>query len=155
MIALKDVVVAVDFSGCSDAAIEEARLLADQFGARLHLLHVVDEPLHDMWANYASGSEFMAVVADLESAATRQLDRIVQNRLRTTLHVVATTWGDPCAKILEYAGRINADLIVCGTHGRTGWDHVLMGSVAERLVRLAACPVLTVHASPVAAASAA
>ena len=155
MIALKDIVVAVDFSECSDAAIERARLLAEQFGARVHLLHVVDEPFHDMWANYAPGSDFMAVVADLEADATRRLDRIAQNRLRSTLHVVATAWGDPCAKILEYAGRLNADLIVCGTHGRTGWDHVMMGSVAERLVRLAPCPVLTVHAAREIAASAA
>jgi len=153
MIALKDIVVAVDFSEYSGAAIEEARRLADQFGARVHLLHVVDEPFHDMWANYAPGSDFMAVVEELEADALKRLDRIARNRLATTLHVVATEWGDPCAKILEYAGRQNTDLIVCGTHGRTGWEHVLMGSVAERLVRLAPCPVLTVHAAPVGAAA--
>src|SRR5262245_61041295 len=105
MIALKDIVVAVDFSECSDAAIEKARGLAEQFGAQLHLLHVVDEPLHDTWANYAPCTEFMAVVADLERDATRRLDRIARTRLRSTMHVVATTWGDPCEKILEYAGR--------------------------------------------------
>jgi nucleotide-binding universal stress UspA family protein len=60
--------------------------------------------------------------------------------------VVATVWGDASEQILKYAATHRIDLIVCGTHGRHGWDRVIMGSVAERLVRLAPCPVLTVHA---------
>jgi nucleotide-binding universal stress UspA family protein len=60
--------------------------------------------------------------------------------------VVATAWGDPSDEVLKYADCHDIDLVVCGTHGRRGWNHFMMGSVAERIVRLARCPVLTVHA---------
>jgi nucleotide-binding universal stress UspA family protein len=82
-----------------------------------------------------------------------QLEAEARDRLRTLLSarafvgptVVTSVRGDAGHEILKYAADHQIDLIVCGTHGRTGWEHVMMGSVAERLVRLAVCPVLTVH----------
>jgi nucleotide-binding universal stress UspA family protein len=149
MIALKHILVATDFSECSDAAVEQGRALAAAFDASLHLLHIVTAPLHEVWACYAPGAEFLTVVRDLEVEARRRLEELAASGdLRRDRVVVQTAWGDPSDEILQYAREHQVDLIVCGTHGRRGWDHVVMGSVAERVVRLAPCPVLTAHASP-------
>ena len=140
MIALKHILVATDFSECSDAALEQGHALAATFDASLHLLHIVTAPLHKEWAWYEPGAEFLA---------HRRLDWLVASgNFRRDRVVVATGWGDPSDEILKYARKHQVDLIVCGTHGRRGWDHVVMGSVAERVVRRAPCPVLTAHASP-------
>ncbi len=155
MIALKNILVATDFSGCSDAAVEQGRALAAAFDASLHLLHVATPPLHEPWTGYAPGEEFVHMVRRLEAQGLRHLDRVAtatglpRNRL-----VLATAWGNAADEILKYAREHFVDLIVCGTHGRQGWDHVFMGSTAERVLRLARCPVLTAHASPAAAKNA-
>jgi len=152
MITLKNILVATDFSECSAAAVEQAGALAAGFDASLHLLHVAIAPLHEPWAGDAPGEQFVHVVRRLESDALQRLDRVAgttalpKNRL-----VLATGWGNAADEILSYARKHQVDLIVCGTHGRRGWEHLLMGSVAERVVRLAPCPVLTAHASPAAA----
>jgi universal stress protein A len=149
MIALKRILVATDFTECSQAAVEQGRALAAAFDASLHLLHIVTAPLQEVWACYAPGVEFLTVVRDLEAEARRRLEGVAAAGTPCRDRViVATTWGDPSDEILKYAREHQIDLIVCGTHGRRGWDHMVMGSVAERLVRLAPCPVLTVHASP-------
>ena len=156
MIALKNVLVATDFSECSQAAVEQARVLVAAFDASLHLLHVVTEPLHETWAGYVPGVVFLEAIERLQTEAHTRLRLTVSpEELASGRVVVATAWGDPSDEILKYA-RVNAvDLIVCGTHGRRGWDHVTMGSVAERIVRLASCPVLTTHAVKGKAAAAA
>lgn len=147
MIALKHVLVPVDFSECSEAAVTQARAFADRFGATLHVLHVVTEPLHEVWATYAPGADFLDTVQRLEGEACKEIERLsALADLPPGRLVIATVWGDASEQILKYAATHGIDLIVSGTHGRRGWDHVIMGSVAERLVRLAPCPVLTVHA---------
>jgi nucleotide-binding universal stress UspA family protein len=152
MITLKHILVATDFSECSAAAIEQAGALAAGFDASLHLLHVAIAPLHEPWAGEAPGEQFVHIVRRLEADALQRLDRLArttglaQNRL-----ILATAWGNAADEILSYARKHQVDLIVCGTHGRRGFEHLLMGSVAERVVRLAPCPVLTAHASPAAA----
>lgn len=149
MIALKNILVAVDFNAASNAAADHARSLADLFDATLHVLHVVTEPLHEVWECYAPGSGFLDAVQRLEGEACRQLDRLAAvAEAQPGKVIVATAWGDAAEQILKYAAAHRVDLIVSGTHGRHGWEHVIMGSVAERLVRLAPCPVLTVHAAP-------
>jgi nucleotide-binding universal stress UspA family protein len=147
MIGLKHVLVAVDFSECSEAAVIEARAFADRFDATLHVLHVVTEPLRQIWATYAPGADFLDTVQRLEGEACKEIERLSPLAdLPPGRLVVATAWGDASEQILKYAATHRVDLVVCGTHGRHGWDRVIMGSVAERLVRLAPCPVLTVHA---------
>jgi nucleotide-binding universal stress UspA family protein len=149
MIALERILVATDFSECSEAAVEQGRALAGAFDASLHLLHIVTAPLHEAWACYAPGAEFLTTVRDLEGEALERLQQLTNSEERRSGRVVeATAWGDPSDEILKYAREHQVDLIVCGTHGRSGWDHMVMGSVAELLVRLAPCPVLTVHATP-------
>jgi len=86
-------------------------------------------------------------VQQLEGEACKEIGRLsALADVQPGRLVVATVWGDASEQILKYAATHRIDLIVCGTHGRHGWDRVIMGSVAERLVRLAPCPVLTVHA---------
>jgi nucleotide-binding universal stress UspA family protein len=151
MITLKNILVATDFSECSDAAVEQGRALAAAFDASLHLLHVATAPLYEPSAGYAPGEEFVHIVRRLEAQGLQRLDRVATTtRLPKNRLVLATAWGNAADEILKYAREHHVDLIVCGTHGRRGWDHLLMGSVAERVLRLAPCPVLTAHASPAA-----
>jgi nucleotide-binding universal stress UspA family protein len=146
MIGLKRVLVPTDFSETSEAALKYGIELAGAFGATLHVLHVVNKPLHEAWAGYAPGASFLSVVEHMETDARTHIEELVSKEdVATGRTVAATVWGDARDQILKYAVDHNIDLIVCGTHGRRGWDHFVMGSVAERLVRQAACPVLTVH----------
>jgi nucleotide-binding universal stress UspA family protein len=142
------ILVATDFSEASGVALEEGRQLAATFSAKLYLLHVVAEPLREAWIGFTPGPQFVEWCERLEADARVRLERgVPQQDVADGRIVVATAWGDPADEILRYAASHDIDLIVCGTHGRRGWNHALMGSVAERVVRFAPCPVLTVHAA--------
>ncbi len=119
-----DIVFATDFSRCSAAAAKIAASYARTLNARLHILHVT-----------------------LPTAGKRHLDSLkeIKEDMPAGIPVVtAVEAGSPAAQIVRYAGRCGADLIVVGTHGRTGVSRAILGSVAERVVRTAPCPVLTV-----------
>jgi nucleotide-binding universal stress UspA family protein len=138
MIVLKNILVPTDFESAAEAALRYGRTLAETFGADLHLLHVEDNTL------------FHARFADppaLEAAARRQLDEraAADDRQRYQTHAIIKKFDSPTEAIVRYAQEAAIDLIVMGTHGRRGADHLLMGSVAERVVRSAPCPVLTVR----------
>jgi universal stress protein A len=145
MQTFKRILVPTDFSSTSDAALDYAKALARRFGSTLTLLHVVELP-----ASYNPE----AAVVDLE--ALRQMaHRDAQRSLRVQLlpkerdafdATFTVLDGAPVSQIVRYAAEYDIDLIVMGTHGRTGLVHVLLGSVAERTVRTAPCPVLTVRA---------
>jgi nucleotide-binding universal stress UspA family protein len=147
MLALKNVLVATDFSDASDAALRYGRTFALMFGATLHVLHVTENVFLE-----AIGSEtYLPVVPDLQldvnAAAQKRLDAVLvdsDGRGPVTRKVLRTS-SAPAQEITEYAAAEAIDLIVIGTHGRGGVVHVLMGSVAERVVRTAPCPVLTVR----------
>ena len=146
MILLKNILVATDFGEASDAALAYGRDLARSYNAVLHLLHVV----HDVPVRYASELS-MAVLPDIqtemEENARERLNSLVTAEDRQLLHAkpVIITSLSPAQTIVEYARTRAIDLMVVGTHGRRGFDHLLMGSVAERVVRTAPCPVLTVR----------
>lgn len=147
MMTLKHILVATDFSEASRAALDRADTLASAFDARLHLLHVVDEPFHESWAGYTPAGAFANLLERLQGEARRHLeDEASRIGISAERIVLATTWGDPGDEILKYANSHDIDLIVCGTRGRRGWNHFAMGSVAARVVRLARCPVLTLRA---------
>ena len=146
MILIKNVLVATDFSEPSEAALNYGRELARTFTATLHVLHVADN------VTFQYGVEGYSTLlpemqADVEEAARRQLDRLITEEDRTALRAkpAIVTAGPKAAAIVDYASAHQIDLIVMGTHGRGGISHVLIGSVAERVVRTATCPVLTVH----------
>jgi nucleotide-binding universal stress UspA family protein len=125
--------VPTDFSAHADAALDAALNLANKFKARLILLHVRDDTaLNPM--SYTAAGEAEARHA-LEACLTRVQDAGVDGE-------VALVHGVPWREIVAMARDRQTDLVIMGTHGRTGLAHVLMGSVAERVVRQGPCPVL-------------
>ena len=138
MIVLKNILVPTDFGPAAEAALRYGRTLADTFGADLHVLHVMDHTLFT--ARFADP-------ATIEAGVRRQLnDRLadVEPR-RFSTHAVIKKFDSPTDAIVRYAKAASIDLIVMGTHGHDGAAHMLMGSVAERVVRTAPCPVLVVR----------
>ena len=147
MITLKQILVATDFSEPSDAALAYGRELASRFGATLHVLHVVQ----NVYVNTFSAENYIAVAPglqeDIEDDARQRLHELVIDSDRSgppTVPIILTAMS-PAPAILEYAKNHDIDAIVMGTHGRGAFAHLVMGSVAERVVRFAPCPVLTVR----------
>lgn len=147
MITLKNVLVATDFSEPSDAALLYGRELAVRFGATLHVLHVVE----NIYINTLGVEGYAAVIPELqqhvEDDARRHLHQTLLDSDRSgppSIPVVVTAYS-PAITIVDYAKDHKIDVIVMGTHGRGGLAHLVMGSVAERVVRSAPCPVLTVR----------
>src|SRR5262245_2821292 len=141
-IQLQNICVPVDFSDTSAAALTYAKALADAFGAKLHLLHVL--------VNWIPDSEFPAspqLYAELERSARKQLDSQLtpdeKTQYKAKLEMV--TGMSEFVEIIRYAKEYEIDLLVLGTHGRGPIAHMLLGSVAEKIVRKAPCPVLTVR----------
>jgi universal stress protein A len=147
MIALKKILVPTDFGEAADVALNYARALARNFGASIAVLHVAE----DLTARMFAGEVYMAMPAamqkDVEDMARKQLgERLIDNDPDPLpVQPVVMTSNAPALTIVHYAKESNIDLIVMGTHGRGAMAHILMGSVAERVVRLAGCPVLVVR----------
>jgi nucleotide-binding universal stress UspA family protein len=147
MIALKHVLVPTDFSETSDVALKYGKAFAAAFGATLHVVHVIEEPYGQPWAVEAYGFSLAALQDEWIKEAKGRMEKILSEDERKTLKAVTTTvLGHPVMEIMRYAKDNGIDLVVMGTHGRGPLGHVVMGSVAERLVRKAPCPVLTVRA---------
>jgi nucleotide-binding universal stress UspA family protein len=138
MMDLKNILVATDFGPAADAALAYGRSLATQFDATLSVIHVAE--------NYFLRPSAIDP-AVLKAAAARHLEErlTAADRVMLNAHAVLELSDRPANTITAYANRNGIDLIVMGTHGRTGLAHVLMGSVAEQVVRTAPCPVLTVR----------
>jgi nucleotide-binding universal stress UspA family protein len=136
------ILVPTDFSADADNALEYAMQLARTLQARLTLLHVI-EPL-------AVGSIDALPATFLPDLEAKITDIMASYHARVTAAGIPCDYtivhGVPFQVIVETAGTARTDLIIMGTHGRTGLRHVLLGSVAERVVRLAPCPVLVVRA---------
>jgi nucleotide-binding universal stress UspA family protein len=148
MITLNNVLVPTDFSEPSRHALDYGRHFARQFGARLHVLHVVENVMITGGAEVPVAA-LQQVEQGLETVAARKMNETITADDRATLQIVTAVRGARAASIdiVEYAREHEIDLIVMGTHGRGPLQHLLMGSVAERVVRTAPCPVLTVHAA--------
>ncbi len=136
----------IDFSDASRAAMEVATDLARRFGAELVLLHAYPIPGY----TFPDGSVVASpkMMQELADQAQRHLEewRAEAERLSGNPRVLAEkAIGEPAAEIVSFARGRSVDLLVLGTHGRTGLEHALMGSIAERVVRRAHCPVLTVR----------
>jgi nucleotide-binding universal stress UspA family protein len=144
MITLKTILVPSDFSECSEEALRYGLELARRFNASLHLLHVVQDPITMPWAAEGFSAPLFEVVDEWEKQALDRLKAAVPDADRDRVTVAAMV-ATPYAEILAYAAAHNVDLIVMGTHGRSGVSHILLGSIAERVVRRAPCPVLTVR----------
>lgn len=144
MIALKRVLVPTDFSICSDAALKYARALCEAFDANLHLLHVIQDPYTQPWAAEAFPAPLAEMLEQWQQQARERLASLLSAGERAGA-TIATVVGSPFYEIVRYATEQQVDLIVIGTHGRGAFSHMLLGSVAEKVVRKAPCPVLTVR----------
>ncbi len=142
---IKRILFPTDFSEGALNALPYAIDLAKSYGAKLHLLHVV----YDIAT--ASGLHVPHVSVDemykeLDASAQKELEKFGATAKKDIKDVEYTVIrGIPYEEILKFAKEKNIDLIIIGTHGRKGFDRVLFGSTAERVVRNASCPVLTVR----------
>ena len=139
------ILTAIDFSESSDFAFEYALTLARQFQAELTVMHVINEPV-DLRGFYVPHISFEQLEKEIEEGAEKMMEKFCQTKMgEFTRYTTAVVSGIPYEEVLRKAEETGASLIVLGTHGRTGIDHLIFGSTAERVVRSAACPVLTIR----------
>jgi nucleotide-binding universal stress UspA family protein len=144
---LRTILVPTDFGPSSNEALKYAKVLAERFHARLHLLHVVSVPyLYDAWGTEAIAMQAVNLQNQLDRDARRQLNALVP-RSGPLAKRVTTSIADGATveSLLDCIRAKHIDLVVMGTHGRSPMGHVLLGSVAERIVRHSPVPVLTMH----------
>jgi nucleotide-binding universal stress UspA family protein len=145
---IETILVPTDFSDDASHALEAAKDLAQKFGSKIVLLHAyrVDLPM----STPALGGGFVLpdnFYEELRAQATKQIEALAAETAKSGVEVSSVAIEDRASvAIIEEAKRVSADLIVIGTRGLTGLKHVALGSVAERVVRQAPCPVLTVKA---------
>lgn len=142
------ILVATDFSDASRPALGAAVILAKQFGAKLTLAHSFDpSPLAPLATRPVSGAAQLQIEQEMERRITEELERLRKDELSEIADVETELLigPSPADELVKLAKKKNVDLIVIGTHGRTGLSHLLIGSVAEKVVRHAPCPVLTLR----------
>jgi len=138
---IKKVLVPTDFSELSAAAMEYAKMFAAKFEAKVCLAHVIDTaPLIG-----PGGASYLTVSHEIERDATKELKRFAAKHLRSLKKLeLIICEGDPRQEIVKLVEREKIDLVVMATHGRTGLAHVILGSVAERVVQNSPVPVVLV-----------
>ncbi|MDZ7290142.1 MAG: universal stress protein [candidate division KSB1 bacterium] len=145
MIRLNKILVPTDFSTCADQALAHAIILGNAMKSEVTLLHVVT--LFDESVNHSSRhfSDLAKFYQEVEQTVSSQMRGLSAQHPSLTVRQEVVRGYSPAEEIVRFAEEKNDDLIVMGTHGRTGLGHLLLGSVAERVVRSAKCPVLTVR----------
>jgi len=139
---IKRILVPIDFSECSDGAMQYAGQLARVFKARLVLIHVLQPHAYGMTETFNLVDHYAAMKTIAEPLLEESRKKLKKQGLAVETDLRT---GTAHTEILEKARSGKADLIVMGSHGRTGVEHFLLGSVAEKVVRLSPCPVLTVR----------
>ncbi|MFO7695058.1 MAG: universal stress protein [Vicinamibacterales bacterium] len=146
MLTLKTVLVPTDFSDASESALRYGKAMAAAFGASLHIVHVMEDLLAHAWAAEVYVSSMPQLRDEIEKESRLRLGTLLTDGERTQLRAeTALLAGNPFLEIVRYAKAHQIDLIVMGTHGRGPIAHMLLGSVAEKVVRKSPCPVLTVR----------
>lgn len=143
---IKRILVPVDFGPASEITLYHAKRLATRLGASLHLLHVIETAAADWWSDSFTvdlPKTFEAMWKDADFRLGLFLAPSERIAFTAAVEIVV---GNPARQIVAYAKNHDIDLIVMGTQGRCGFAHTRLGSVAERTIRTAPCPVLTVRA---------
>jgi nucleotide-binding universal stress UspA family protein len=141
----KTILFATDFSESSDYAFQYAYSLAKKFEARLLLVHVINEPV-DLRGFYVPHISFEKLEEEIEEGAKKMMEKFCRTHIRDyDNYETLIVPGIPYDEVIKKATENSADLIVLGTHGRTGLDHVLFGSTAEKIVRKSPVPVMTIR----------
>jgi len=145
MIKLKKILYPTDFSDSSLEALPYALSFARDYKAKLILMHVVNEAIFSEGLSLARAIAPEALGQEMADEADRRLKMIIPADQRAGLDVeMVILHGMPFLEVIRYAKANDIDLIVIGTHGRSGVDHIIFGSTAEKVVRKAPCPVLSV-----------
>lgn len=146
MLKIEKILIPTDFSEQSKVAVPYALDMANRYDAELHVIHVFDEAALDpMFFSYSekNAQEFFNEVEEgFEAEVESFLD--IPGELDVNLYPVLAN-GNPFVEIIRYAKEQDMDMVIIGTHGRTGLSHMLLGSVAEKVIRKAHCPVLAVR----------
>jgi len=147
MIRMSKILYPTDFSRFSLYALPYARSFAEEYGAEVHCLHVVDEGYQYWVAMSGEGVPIGPGPEEILDAARQQMDRFAAEHLKDWGVGVKTAvvLGRPFVEIIQYAREMPADLIVIATHGHSGLKQMLLGGTAEKVVRKAPCPVLTIR----------
>jgi len=145
MVSIRQILVPTDFSDSANTALNYARMLAEEFGSHLHIFHVVPEPYVYPWGTEISTLPLAELLSQSEALASTRLGELIPaNQSPKGGITTSTAIGTPVDRILDYVNDAKIDLVVMGTHGRGAVGHLLLGSVAERVVRRSPVPVLTV-----------
>lgn len=141
----KAILFPTDFSESSDYAFQYALTLARCFDSRLTIVHVINEPV-DLRGFYVPHISFDKLEEEIEEGAKKMMEKFCRVHLRDYENYETFVLpGIPYDEIIKKAAEVGADLIVMATHGRTGLDHVLFGSTAEKVVRKSPIPVMTIR----------
>jgi nucleotide-binding universal stress UspA family protein len=139
------ILFATDFSEISEFAFDYALTLAETFNSRLIIMHVINEPV-DLRGFYVPHISFDTIEREIALSAEKMMEKFCSKKTKDyNNYDKFIVSGIPYEEILKKADEEKVDLLVMGTHGRAGIDHLLFGSTAERVVRKAACPVMTVR----------
>jgi nucleotide-binding universal stress UspA family protein len=149
MLPLSKIICPTDFSDPSFEGLKAANELADHFGAQVILLHAI-APMPTMsGAGAPTGFHIPPVLKEMEGKASEELERLKSEKLAKSFETrTMVIYGKPASEIVRISEEEKADLIVIATHGQSGWKGFISGSVTERVVRTATCPVLAVSAPP-------
>lgn len=134
----------VDFSNYAEEILEYAVAIATRFNSELHLIHVIPNLNYfTPYESFLTPENMVAIERNIEEEVEAEFDKLMKKLGIPARKVVKT--GVTFVEIIEYVKEAGIDLVVMGTHGRSGIEHVLIGSVAEKVVRKSPCPVLTVR----------
>lgn len=146
MIKIDKIIFPTDFSDHSNYAFKYALSFAKEYGAELVMLHVVEDVQYLANA-YMFDVPMMPSFADMEGNRSKEMDEFIEREVAdSTIKIEKSIrHGRPFVEIIQAARELDADLIVIATHGRGGFEHLLFGSTAEKVVRKAPCPVLSIR----------
>ncbi len=141
---IQKILVPVDFSDYSKKALNYAVEFSSNFNAKLYLIYVVEPQIYP--ADFTMGQVIPTFNNDISKAAGDELEQLAKKIIGNKIsYETITKIGQPFYEIIDTASDVNADLIIIATHGHTGMEHLLFGSTAEKVVRKAPCPVLTLR----------
>ena len=140
----KKILCPVDFSKFTEEVIAYAADIAKQYGAELHVLHVIPNLTYfTPYESFLTPENLVAVEKNIQDEVERDFGKILKHIDMEIKRVVKT--GVAFVEIIDYAKSEGIDLIVMGTHGRSGIEHILIGNVAEKVVRKSPCPVMSIR----------
>jgi nucleotide-binding universal stress UspA family protein len=140
----KKILCPLDFSEFSNEIVNYAVNIAGKYGSELHLLHVIPNlNYYTPYESFLTPENLVALESSIEKEVGKDFEKIIK-KIDTPVKTI-TKSGAPFVEIIEYVKTESIDLVVMGTHGRSGIEHILIGSVAEKVVRKSPCPVLTIR----------